>query len=70
MKKFDFIIVSVVVVIALVLGFLNGDVSVHIDKSQVQEILRFMLEVLLSAFLGRFLAKRSHNNNGDASPPS
>ena len=70
MKKFDLINVSVVVVIVLVLGFLYGNFIVHIYKSQVLEILKFLLEVILSTYFGRFLAKLSDNNNDDASRPS
>ena len=74
MKKFDIYTVSIVFVIVVVLGFLNGDVLLHIDKSQVLEILKFLLKVilstLLSTLLGRFLAIFSNKKNGDVSRPS
>jgi succinate dehydrogenase hydrophobic anchor subunit len=68
MKKFDVILVSGVVVIVLVLAFLSG--VLHIDKNQAQEILTFVLKVLLSAYFGRILAKLGNNNDDDASRPS
>jgi len=67
MKINKTVLLGMIFVIVVVLGLMNGVVTVHMSAVQLQKVLNFVLEVLCAALFAKLIS--TNGRNDDPSPP-